>query len=81
MYGYNNFGEFGYGSMMNGIGGGIFMIFIWVLLIVFIVWIVREVINKNSNTNSSKAMEILKERYAKGEINKDEFELRKKDLI
>ncbi len=30
---------------------------------------------------SSNAMDILKERYARGEINRDEFESMKKDLI
>ena len=51
------------------------------MLVVFIVWIVREVGGKNSSPRSnSSALEILKERYAKGEIDKEEFESKKKDL-
>ena len=57
------------------------MVVFWVLLVVFIVWIVREVGGKNSSPRSnSSALEILKERYAKGEIDKEEFESKKKDL-
>jgi len=77
MYGlYNNYG-FG---MMNGFGGWIMMIVFWVLLVLFVVWIVREISNHNRNS-SARALEILKERYAKGEINKEEFESKKKDLL
>ena len=68
-----------YGHMFGwGLGGGIMMILFWVLAIIFIVWIVREINGKNSRSN---ALEILKKRYAKGEINKKEFEEKKKDLI
>ena len=77
MYGiYNGYG--GYGNMMGWFEGGIMMILFWVLAIIFIVWIVREISGKNSK---SSALEILKERYAKGEIDKKEFEEKKKDLI
>ncbi len=80
MYGFNNYGGYG-GNMMGWFGGGIMMFFFWALFILFIVWIVREVSGKNGNGNSNtKALEILKERYAKGEINKEEFETKKKDL-
>ncbi|OHB15248.1 MAG: electron transporter RnfE [Candidatus Zambryskibacteria bacterium RIFOXYC1_FULL_39_10] len=74
MYGfYNDYGGW--------FGGGIMMVVFWVLLVVFIVWIVREVGGKNSSPRSnSSALEILKERYAKGEIDKEEFESKKKDL-
>ena len=84
MYGlYDNYGGWGVGSMMGWFGGGIMMLVFWVLLIVFIVWIVREVSGRNSHSNSnssSNALEILKERYAKGEIDRKEFEEKKKDL-
>ncbi|KKQ76789.1 MAG: hypothetical protein US98_C0025G0012 [Parcubacteria group bacterium GW2011_GWC1_38_6] len=51
------------------------------LLVAFIVWIVREVGGKNTHSRpESSALEILKERYAKGEIDKKEFEDKKKDL-
>jgi len=81
MYGfYNDYGGWG-GNMMGWFGGGIMMVAFWVLIIAFIFWIVREVSGKNSNSKSnSNALDILKERYAKGEISKEEFEAKKKDL-
>lgn len=73
-----------YGNMFGwGLGGGIMMIIFWVAIIFFIVWIAREMNGKN-NSNSARheksAIEILEERYAKGEINKKEFEEKKRDL-
>ena len=82
MYGlYENYGGWGPGGMMGWFGGGLMMIVFWVLLVSFIVWIVREVGGKNTHSRpESSALEILKERYAKGEIDKKEFEDKKKDL-
>lgn len=83
MYGlYNNYGGWGAGNMMGWFGGGIMMIAFWVLLVAIIVWAVREIGGKNTRSgSSSNALEILKERYAKGEIDKKEFEEKKKDLL
>ena len=73
-----------WGNMMDfGFGGGIMMLLFWAAVIFFIVWIMKEVGGKNSERNDSKsksALDILKERYAKGEIDKKEFEEKKKDL-
>lgn len=78
---YGNHMGWGAGSVMGWFGGGIMMLVFWVLLIVFIVWMVREISGKNSPSHSgSNALEILKERYAKGEIDKEEFESKKKDI-
>lgn len=83
MYGlYDNYGSWGPGNMMGWFGGGLMMLVLWVLLIAFVVWIAHEVSGKNSRSRSdSNALEILKERYAKGEIDKKEFEEKKKDLV
>ena len=60
--------------------GGIFMILFWVGLIVLVVWGVFK-IGKSSGTASKKdALDIARERYAKDEISKEEFEQIKKDL-
>ncbi|MEK7552911.1 MAG: SHOCT domain-containing protein [Patescibacteria group bacterium] len=67
------------GNIMGGLGGGIMMIVFWALFVVLIVWLVREISGRNQRSNSN-ALDILKERYAKGEINKEEFESKKKDL-
>lgn len=76
MYGlYNN-----YGWGMGWFAGGIMMIAFWILFIALIVWVVREILGKHRTPDSGKALDILKERYAKGEINKEEFESKKKDL-
>ena len=82
MYGlYNGYDGWGIGNMMGFFSGGIMMVVFWALLIAFIVWMIREISGKNSHSRSdSNALEILKERYAKGEIDKREFEEKKKDI-
>ena len=87
MYGlYNDYGGWG-GNMMGWFGGGLMMVVFWVLFIALIIWIVRGVSGRSCCSHSghdshsdSNALEILKERYAKGEIDKKEFEEKKKDL-
>lgn len=50
-------------------------------VVLLIIWIVRRLTNpKKVNVESSNAVEIIKERYAKGEITKEEFENLRKDL-
>jgi putative membrane protein len=67
--------------------GMIVMFIFWSLIIVGLVLLIRWLIqatgsrgHSGGNTDS-KAMDILKERYARGEINRDEFESMKKDLL
>ena len=59
------------------------MVLWWVLIIagvvVLIKWIASQ--SRGMHDHEKYALDILKERYAKGEINKGEFEEKKKDLI
>jgi putative membrane protein len=45
-----------------------------------IIWAIGSSFPKNSRTNSNSAIDILRERYARGEISKQEFEEKKRDL-
>ena len=56
------------------------MILFWVLVVVGIVMIIRWFIREGHERRSDSALEILRQRYARGEINKEEFEGIKKDL-
>lgn len=58
-----------------------FMMFLfWILVIVGIVLAVRWLVREGKERRSDSAMEILRQRYARGEINKEEFEAKKRDL-
>lgn len=86
----------GNNSMMNfgftpfGGFGGIFMFVFWGLIIWAVIALVRGNFGRghmcghdhgdDSHGKGKSPLEILKERYAKGEIDKKEFEERKKDL-
>jgi len=75
----------GYG-MGFGIIGWLLMLVFWGALIAFVVWLVRSIFpGTGRNTYSqrdlnSEALEILNQRYARGEINREQYEQMKQDI-
>lgn len=76
----------GHGASYFGFaGGGFMMIILWVLLIIAAIMLFKWIV-ESDNKNSPKdlpapsAMEILKRRYAQGEISKEEYEEIKKTI-
>lgn len=79
MYYYHSFGIWGF------LIGGLWHILLLVLIIWFIVWLLRGPRGRRWGNmpgmwHSHSALQILNERYAKGEITKEEYEERKKTL-
>ncbi len=80
----------GMGPDMMGWGwrgmGWIFMIIFWGLIIVGLIFLIRWLAGLSRSRPShdkiqDSALEILRQRDAKGEINKDEFEEKKRNLM
>ena len=74
------------GSWGMGWFGGIFMMAFWILIIIGLIFIVKWLVQtkekgKEGGEAGSRAIEILKERYARGEIDKSQFETMKRDLV
>lgn len=71
MYGWND----GYGSAFSWLGVGLMMC-LWVLLllglVLLVVWFARGGSHRSSS-GTSDACDIAKQRYARGEITKDEY--------
>lgn len=65
----------------HGYGGGFMWVF-WILVIAALIWFVSSAARdrRNSAGREKTALDILRERYARGEIDRDEFEQKKKDL-
>ncbi len=83
--------DWGNGGMMGGSGFGVFgMVFGFIFMLLFfagaillVVWIVKQFSpgGTSATTSGSNALEILNERFAKGEISKEEFAEMKKELV
>lgn len=66
--------------MMNGIGFGWFF---WIIILGVIIWGILQFTNRNQQSNKADLetpLDILKKRYAKGEITKEEFEEMEKKI-
>jgi putative membrane protein len=93
MMGFGGFGMMGPG-MMGGYGGpyaigynplgAILSLVLWALVIagivLLVVWLVRSGHWTGPASGPDSAMEILKARYARGEVTKDQFDAMKRDL-
>ena len=71
--------------MMTGFGGWWIMGIFWLVVSGLIVWLVIYLLRNNGKAKSSavgdvKALDILKSRYVRGEIDKTEYEEKLKDL-
>jgi putative membrane protein len=63
-----------------GIGMFLMMLLFWGLVIAGLVVGIRALLNVGRGEPGDRALEILRERYARGDIDKQEFEARKRDL-
>jgi putative membrane protein len=76
--------------MMMGVGFGLygllFMLLAWGLMIALAVWLISALFPRTDKGSTSSpdeslsASEILDRRYARGEINRQQYELMKQDL-
>jgi putative membrane protein len=87
MDGYGGYG--GYGMGWFAPWGGFLMILFWIVVILLIAGVVRWLFggvpglghsNQHKPEPSRRALEILEERYARGEIGREEFMQRRDDL-
>ena len=81
--------QYGYGWGMHpmwgvwgvwGIGMMLMMVVFWGTVIVGIVLAIRWLANQGRQPHPDAALDILRQRYARGEISKEEFEAKKRDL-
>ena len=69
-----------------GIGGFIGMVLVWILLIAGAVWLIKQIFSGSVNQPGStpggeeRAIDILDKRYARGDLDREEYERIKSDL-
>ncbi|MDP2720268.1 MAG: SHOCT domain-containing protein [Dehalococcoidia bacterium] len=81
-FGYEMMGP----GMMGGYGAMFFMPILWIVIIAGIIWAVVAAVRRPGESDITSrsvesALEVLKRRYARGEIDKAEYEAKKKDII
>ncbi|MFW6102159.1 MAG: SHOCT domain-containing protein [Chloroflexota bacterium] len=83
---YGGWGMMGPG-MMTGFGWMWLMPVFWIVFLGLIIWAVVAAVRGSSGSRGSdfskadSALELLKRRYARGEIDKQEYEEKKKELV
>ena len=81
-------GNWGWDHLTSGMGwgsgfGGFYMILFWAVIIAVVAVLVKWIFGGSTHTdmpNCKSALDALKERYARGEIGREEFEQKKRDL-
>lgn len=68
--------HWGYGTWWMAL----MMIVFWVGVAAVIVWIVRTSSHRSGDDSGSRALDVLDERYARGEIDDDEYHRRRETL-
>jgi putative membrane protein len=71
------------GWWMWGAGGLVMMLMMllfWGLVIAGAVLGIRWLVRQGRDERSDRALDVLRERYARGEIDKDEFDAKRRDL-
>ena len=64
-----------------GLGMMLTMLIFWGMVIVGLVLAIRWLVSQGRDTRpADPALDILRQRYARGEINREEFEAKKRDL-
>jgi len=69
----------GWGPMMGYGFGGMLMWVIWIAIIGVLIYLIMQA-TKSRGQAGETPLEILKKRYAKGEITKEEFDRMRKDI-
>ena len=59
--------------------GGLFMVVFWGGLIALVIWGINKLTRRDSHSSHSP-IDVARERYARGEITREQFEQIKKDL-
>ncbi len=70
-------GSYGWGM---GLGWPLMILF-WILAIVGIVYFVRLLVGQGRSPDNEAPIDILKKRFAKGEISKEEFDRMRDELM
>ncbi len=81
-------GNWGWGNMGFGVSWGhgfgwVFMILFWLAIILAVAALLKWLVGASSRASAPRertALDILKERYARGEIDRDEYERKRRDL-
>lgn len=63
-----------------GAGGWLLMLIFWAAVVGVVVWLIAGNARRRGSPAEASALEVLKQRYARGEIDQQEFERRKRDL-
>jgi putative membrane protein len=74
---------FGHGGWFGGGGMGVGMWVFWILLIVVVVVLIKALAGRGSDSSAQRRespLEILKARYARGEISEEEYHRRRDEL-
>lgn len=84
-WGYGGWGMMRTG-MMEGFGFMWLMPIFWIAILGLIIWAIVAVVGRSGESRgqgspkTDSPLEILKQRYARGEISKEEYEQKKKDI-